>query len=219
MIKLFPSILSSNFIFLKKNIKKLENAGINCIHLDIMDGIFVNNITIGPDIVHSIANITKLKLDIHLMLCHPLKYIPKFINSNVYNITFHYENNDNIIEVINLLKTYHNCNICIAINPSTDIKFILKYLKYIDMILIMTVIPGFGNQILKKECLNKIVYLKNFIINNKINCKIQVDGGINNKNLSDVINAGADVIVIGSDIFNNKNIIKYIKNVLKTINY
>lgn len=204
MIKLAPSILSADFTKLGKEIKTLEENNISYIHLDVMDGLFVPNISIGMPVIKSIRDITKLTLDVHLMIDKPERYINEFINAGADIINIHIESTDKHNEIIQTIKKSGK-KVGMTIKPQTDYKKLLPFIKELDLILVMGVEPGFGGQKLIKSSLDKISNIRKYITDNNINCELEIDGGIKLDNVEEAIIAGADVIVVGSDIFSNKN--------------
>ncbi|MDR2395626.1 MAG: ribulose-phosphate 3-epimerase [Endomicrobium sp.] len=206
-----PSILSANFANLEKDIQMVENAGADWLHIDVMDGHFVPNITIGPDIVKSIRKITNLFFDVHLMISEPQKYYQDFKKSGANLITFHNEVDINKKKLIQDIKTY-NIKAGISIKPKTNISEIEDLLPYLDLVLVMTVEPGFGGQSFMDDMIGKIKDLKSIINKYKYNCLVEVDGGINNQTAIVCVNAGADVLVSGSYIFSSTNLKKSIES-------
>ena len=198
-IKLSPSILSADFCCLKDEIKSVEKA--DYLHLDVMDGHFVNNISFGIPVIKSLKKISKLIFDVHLMIENPEKYIEVFLNSGADIITVHYEAGKNIKRDLDLIKKF-NKKACVAIKPETEAKKIFDLLDKIDMVLVMTVEPGFGGQKIIYETLDKISEINKFALENDIDIDIEADGGINFDNVKLVLNSGANVIVIGSALFN-----------------
>lgn len=202
-----PSILSSDFANLEKEIKKLEDNGADWIHIDVMDGHFVPNLTIGAPVVKAIRKITKIPLDVHLMIENPEKYIEDFALAGSDIITFHYEAmSDKIIELVEKIHSY-GIKAGISIKPKTRAEEIKQYLDIIDLVLIMTVEPGFGGQKFMKNCADKIPELIPFI---KKDIIIEVDGGINSETAIYSKNAGANALVAGNYIFSSDNIKKAI---------
>ena len=199
-----PSILSADFANLERDIKVVEKAGADWIHVDVMDGHFVPNITIGVPVVKSLRNVTKLPLDVHLMIENPEKYIEPFANAGSDIITFHYEavKPENITEIIRTIKSF-GIKAGMSIKPKTDVKEILEYLSQLDMLLVMTVEPGFGGQKFMQDCAEKIPTIK---ANAPENLIIQVDGGINVETAKICTNFGATSLVAGNYIYKAENI-------------
>lgn len=210
-MKIAPSIIAADFTKLKNEIKKIEEAGADLIHLDIMDGVFVPNITFGPMIVEAIRRMTRIELDAHLMIVNPEKYYERFIESGAKWISFHIETVPDVKKSIDFLKK-KKCHPGIAVNPETPLKMVMKYIEKIDYLLIMTVHPGFYGQKFIPEVLSKIEEARNFIDKNCLKCLIQVDGGINGENASIVAHAGADILVAGAGIFKTKDYKKAIRD-------
>lgn len=195
-VEICPSILSADFFKLKKQIFELEEQGAKILHFDVMDGHFVKRISFGADILKSIKSFSKMFVDVHLMVTNPLNFIEQFCEAGAYNITFHIESDDDVLKCIEKIKSF-NCKCAIAINPETDVEILNPYLDFVDMIVIMSVVPGFGGQEFIKPVFKKIERLRN---KNKLIC-LQVDGGINFSNIRDVVLKGADLVVVGSQIF------------------
>ncbi len=215
--KLAPSILDVDFAHLEREIKKIENGGADLLHLDIMDGNFVPNISFGPRIVESIKSITSLPLEVHLMVEKPENHIKSFINAGGDIIIVHYETSkhlDRLIQTINEAGVKSG----IALNPATTLSVIEYLINKIDILLLMTVNPGFGGQKFIPEMIAKIEKARKIIDNQKKSISLAVDGGINLDNISQVVKAGAEIIVVGQIISKSSNpemIIKKIKNILK----
>ena len=203
-IQISPSILSADFSQLGKEIKKLEDGGADLIHVDVMDGHFVPNLTIGPPVIKALRNYTKLPFDVHLMISPVHKYIKNFAEAGSDIITIHPEATENLNESISLIKRL-NKKVGISLNPDTKISVIESELKKIDLVLIMSVFPGFGGQKFIPETIKKIKDLKEIKDKNTYNFDIEVDGGINFLNSKDVINAGANILVSGTTIFKENN--------------
>ena len=216
-IQISPSILSADFSQLGNEIKRLEKSGADMIHVDVMDGHFVPNLTIGPPVIKNLRDYTKLPFDVHLMISPVHKYIKDYAEAGADIITIHPEATENINESINLIKKLKK-KVGISLNPDTDIDIIRENLSNIDLVLIMSVYPGFGGQKFIPEVLSKIEDLKKIKKDNKLNFDIEVDGGINFSNCRQVIKAGANIIVSGTTIFkeNNGDIKKNIE-FLKTV--
>ena len=207
-IQISPSILSANFSQLGNEIKRLEDGGADMIHVDVMDGHFVPNLTIGPPVIKALRNYTKLPFDVHLMISPVHKYIKDYANAGADIITIHPEATDNLVNSINHIKKLKK-KIGISLNPDTEIKIISHLLDQIDLVLIMSVFPGFGGQKFIPNVLDKIKELKKIKDEKNLNFDIEVDGGINFDNSKLVIEAGANILVSGTTIFkNNKGDIK-----------
>ena len=205
MIKLAPSILSADFARLLDDVKKVENAGCEYLHIDVMDGHFVPNITLGPAIVKSLRKDVNMVFDTHLMIENPDDYIKDFVDAGSDLIVVHAEACRHLHRTIQNIKSY-NVKAGVALNPATSIESIKHIIEDVDMVLIMTVNPGFGGQSFIESMLEKIKELKQLIDDKNLNVDIQVDGGIKPDNIHKVVEAGANIIVAGSAIFNSENI-------------
>jgi ribulose-phosphate 3-epimerase len=199
-IEIAPSVLSADFVHLAREVEKVESAGANLVHLDIMDGHFVPNITIGPPVVASIRKITKLPLDVHLMIEKPDRYIDDFVKAGANWISVHVEADVHLDRTLRYLRE-NKILAGVALNPGTSLSTLDEVLSLADFILIMTVNPGFGGQKFIPSSLDKIRKLRKIIASNAYNARIEVDGGIGANNLGDVIDAGAEIIVAGSAVF------------------
>lgn len=211
-----PSILSADFAQLGEEVKTVSEAGADIIHIDVMDGHFVPNITIGPDIVKAVRQYTELPLDVHLMIENPEKYIERFAEAGADMISVHIEacNLEKILPAIKKLK----CKAGAVINPPTPIEKFIPFVEYADFVLVMTVNPGFGGQSLINECVEKIRVLhKHIHVDKKWSKPIEVDGGVKTSNIKVVSDAGADIFVAGSAIFNSKDYAKTIAEMKKII--
>jgi ribulose-phosphate 3-epimerase len=204
MIKIAPSILSADFAKLAEEIKDVENGGADYIHVDVMDGHFVPNITIGPLIVEAIRPGTKLPLDVHLMIEQPDLYINEFVRAGADIITVHVEACKHLHRTIQLIKS-HGIKAGVVLNPHTPVESIQHILDDIDMVLFMTVNPGFGGQAFIPQVLPKIKQLSDIIKEKQLPIEIEVDGGINEQTAKQCVEAGATVLVAGSAIYNKED--------------
>ena len=211
-IKISPSILSADFSKLGEEIIALEKAGADYIHIDVMDGHFVPNITIGPEVIKRLRSVTKLTFDVHLMIAPVNNFIKDFAEAGADIITFHPEATKNLSETIKLIRSFGK-KVGISLNPKSSINLIEFCLEQIDLILIMSVNPGFGGQKFMPEVLEKIKILKDVINKKKLNVDIEIDGGINFANSKQAKESGANILVSGSTIFkeNNGNLKKNIQ--------
>ena len=203
-IKISPSILSADFSQLGNEIKRLEDGGADMIHVDVMDGHFVPNLTIGPPVIKALRSSTKLPFDVHLMISPVHKYIKSYAEAGADIITIHPEATDNLKKSINHIKELGK-KVGISLNPNTKIDIIKEFLNEINLVLIMSVHPGFGGQKFITEVLVKIKELKKIKDQQNLNFDIEVDGGINFDNNKLVIEAGANILVSGTTIFKNNN--------------
>ena len=203
-IKISPSILSADFSQLGNEIKRLEDGGADMIHVDVMDGHFVPNLTIGPPVIKALRSSTKLPFDVHLMISPVHKYIKSYAEAGADIITIHPEATDNLKKSINHIKELGK-KVGISLNPNTKIDIIKEFLNEINLVLIMSVHPGFGGQKFITEVLVKIKELKKIKDQQNLNFDIEVDGGINFDNSKLVIEAGANILVSGTTIFKNNN--------------
>ena len=214
MIRIAPSILSADFAALGEEIRKVEDAGAHLLHVDVMDGHFVPNITIGPPVIRSIRKITRLPLDVHLMISDPDKYIPAFVEAGSDMLTVHAEATIHLDRTINFIRS-QNAGVGVSINPATPLSAVSHVLGLVDMLLIMSVNPGFGGQHFIPYTVDKIRQARQLIEEHHYRCAVEVDGGIDSDTLPDVVRAGAEVLVAGSAIFHAPDPARKIKELLE----
>lgn len=205
MVELAPSILSCDFSKLQEDLDATKDTGLKMIHIDVMDGLFVPNISFAFKIIKDIRYKNDYFFDTHLMIVDPIRYIDRFVEVGCDRLTIHYEASDSPLEAIKKIKA---CGIeaGISLKPKTACEKILPLLAYVDAVLVMSVEPGFGGQSFMEESLDKVKFLRKYIDENKLSCKIEIDGGIKTENVRRVIAAGCDEIVSGSDIFAKEDI-------------
>lgn len=203
-IQISPSILSADFSQLGNEIKKLEEGGADMVHVDVMDGHYVPNLTIGPPVIKALRKHTKLLFDVHLMISPVHKYIEDFANAGADIITIHPEATDNLQDSIKKIKEF-NKKVGVSLNPESKLELIENSLDQVDLVLIMSVNPGFGGQKFIPEVLEKVKKLKQLRTNGKLNFDIEIDGGINFENSKSAIEAGVDILVSGTTIFKSNN--------------
>lgn len=208
-----PSLLAANFINLENEIKRLNEANPDYLHLDVMDGNFVPNISFGPSIIKSIKPLTDILFDVHLMITNPDKYLNVFKDAGASILTYHYETN---LDHNKMIDEIHNLNMKagLSIKPATSVKEIVPYLEKLDLVLVMSVEPGFGGQKFMESSLEKIKFLKEYKESHNLNYIIEVDGGINKETASLVKEAGCDMVVAGTYLFKGDmlNLTKELKN-------
>ena len=211
-IKISPSILSADFSKLGSEIQELEKAKADLIHIDVMDGHFVPNITIGPEVISKLRKYTKLPFDVHLMISPVNNFIKDFAEAGADIITIHPESTTDIIETIKKIKSF-NKKVGVSLNPETSVDKVLDILHLIDLVLIMSVNPGFGGQKFMHENLEKVKTLRKEIDSKKLKTEIEIDGGINFENAKLATKAGVDILVSGTTVFkeNNGNLKKNIQ--------
>tara|TARA_B100000686_G_scaffold347074_1_gene434998 strand:- start:3737 stop:4390 length:654 start_codon:yes stop_codon:yes gene_type:complete len=204
MKKIAPSLLAADFTRLGEEIQAVEQAGADWIHIDVMDGHFVPNISVGPMIIEAANRVTDLPLDVHLMIENPDRYIPEFAEAGAQMLTIHLENCPHLHRTVQLIK---DCNVRpgVVVNPATSLSLLEEILPEIDLVLIMSVNPGFGGQNFIPSVLDKIEYLREIVEKSGSKIEIEVDGGIKTDNAAQILEAGADVLVVGSGIFKTSN--------------
>ena len=203
-IQISPSILSADFSQLGNEIKRLEKGGADMIHVDVMDGHFVPNLTIGPPVIKALKKQCSIKFDVHLMISPVHKYIEAYADAGADIITIHPEATDNLEESISKIKSL-NKKVGVSLNPESKLDLIINYLEKIDLVLIMSVNPGFGGQKFMPEVLDKVKQLKKILSEKNLNFDIEIDGGINFDNCQSAIEAGANILVSGTTVFKSNN--------------
>ena len=203
-IQISPSILSADFSQLGNEIKRLEEGGADMIHVDVMDGHFVPNLTIGPPVIKALRKQCSIKFDVHLMISPVHKYIEAYADAGADIITIHPEATGNLEESISKIKSL-NKKVGVSLNPESKIDLIANYLEKIDLVLIMSVNPGFGGQKFMPEVLDKVKQLKKILSEKNLNFDIEIDGGINFDNCQSAIEAGANILVSGTTVFKSNN--------------
>ncbi len=216
MIRIAPSILTWDYTDIGRTLRVIEKSGIDILHLDVMDGHFVPNISFGPAVVESIRNKTDLTLDVHLMIEKPENFINDFKNAGADIITVHVEAANKLSRAIEMIKK-KGLKAGVSLNPGTGLNSVKDHLSEVDMVLLMTVNPGFGKQKFMKSVIPKIRELKEIISKKSLNADIEVDGGINLLNAPMVVQAGANILVVGNYIYSARNISKAIESLKKAI--
>ena len=202
MVKVAPSILSADFVNLERDIRALKETGADYVHVDVMDGLFVPNITIGIPVVAAIRRITDMPLDVHLMIDRPLRYVDDFCKAGSDLLTVHVEadTQENTLAALKRIRE-NGVRAAISVKPKTPAEAVLPFLPYCDLILVMTVEPGFGGQGFIPECMDKIRTVRAEIQRQGYRCELEIDGGAKLSNTAEIVAAGADVIVAGSAVF------------------
>ena len=203
MLELSPSLLSADFTNLKSDIEILDKSGVKYLHLDVMDGMFVPNISFGPMIIKQLRPLTNMVFDVHLMIEDPDRYVQSFKDAGADILTVHYEACKHLHRTISYIKSL-GMKAGVSLNPATNIDVLDYVLEDLDLVLVMSVNPGFGGQSFIPSALDKIKNLKEKIKERNLNVKVEVDGGVKTTNVKDVVEAGADLIVSGSDVFADK---------------
>ena len=206
-----PSVIAADFGYLRADLARAEQAGADLLHVDIMDGHFVPNITFGPDIVKTIKSLTKLPLDVHLMISKPRKFDTAFIEAGADTITFHIECEDQIRTTIEEIRSF-NCKVGLAVKPKTPLSALEDHLSVIDRLLVMTVEPGFGGQKFMEDMMPKVKQAAELRQQNGYKYDIEVDGGLNNYTIWHAVRAGAEVIVAGTSVFSQVDLGKAIQD-------
>ena len=213
-MKIAPSLLSADFGILNQEINDITKAGADILHLDIMDGHFVPNLTFGLPIIKSITSIANIPLDAHLMVTNPDHYIMPFAEIGINYFSFHIETVNHSHRLIEKIQT-HKMKAGIALNPGTPVTMIVDLLPYLDFVLIMSVNPGFSGQKYLDFCVNKIKFLHDFRMQHKLSYELEIDGGVNSENIKEIRDSGTDIVVAGSYLFSQKDYKKAIVSLLE----
>ena len=210
MKQIAPSVLSANFANLREELEMINRSDADMLHVDVMDGVFVPNISFGFPLMKPMKQYSTKPLDVHLMIVHPEKYVERFCDAGAWSVGFHLEATDDPMPAIELIRK-KGVRTCLTINPDIDVHRLDPYLAEVDMVLLMSVFAGFGGQSFIPETIDKIRYVRQEIARRQLPTLIEVDGGINTKNAADVFAAGADVLVAGSAVFGAKDPIASIR--------
>lgn len=210
MKQIAPSVLSANFANLREELEMINRSDADMLHVDVMDGVFVPNISFGFPLMKPMKQYSTKPLDVHLMIVHPEKYVERFCDAGAWSVGFHLEATDDPMPAIELIRK-KGVRTCLTINPDIDVHRLDPYLAEVDMVLLMSVFAGFGGQSFIPETIDKIRYVRQEVSRRQLSTLIEVDGGINTKNAVDVFAAGADVLVAGSAVFGAKDPIAAIR--------
>jgi len=210
MIQVAPSLLSADFLKLGEEISLLNKSKADYLHIDVMDGLFVPNISMGFPVIEAIAKVAQKPLDIHLMIHDPARYVDRFAEFRPFFISVHYEGQYHLHRVVEQIKK-HDIKAGVVINPHTSVELLTPILPFVDMVLVMSVNPGFGGQKFIPTALDKIKYLRSILDRNRLPLQIEVDGGVSLENASSLKSAGADILVVGSSLFSQVDKIHYIE--------
>lgn len=216
MTLIAPSILSADFGKLAEEIKLAEQAGVDMIHIDVMDGVYVPNITVGPLIVETVKKVTRIPLDVHLMIVNPERYIKDFITAGADILTVHVEASPHMHRTIWHIKQ-EGVKAGVSLNPATPLNSVEEIIQDIDILLIMSVNPGFGGQHFIMSCIDKINRAKKMLLSRGSEALLEVDGGVKLENARDVVNAGADILVIGSAFFAERDYKKFVNKLKESL--
>lgn len=217
MTLIAPSVLSANFGKLAEEVRLAEEAGADLIHIDVMDGVYVPNITVGPLVVEAIRKVTKLPLDVHLMIVSPDRYIDDFINAGADILTVHYEASTHLHRTVWAIKN-RGIKAGVSLNPATSLISVEEILPDLDLLLIMSVNPGFGGQSFIDRALSKIRRAKELVLSGDLNTLIEVDGGVKLSNAKEIAQAGADILVMGSEFFGQRDYREFMKRLRSALN-
>jgi ribulose-phosphate 3-epimerase len=210
-VRIAPSVIAADFSYLRAELARAEQGGADMLHVDIMDGHFVPNITFGPDVVKTMRKLTKLPFDVHLMISRPRKFLTSFVEAGAANITFHIECEDQIRTTIDEIN-YYSCKAGLAVKPGTPLSAVKDHLRAIDRLLIMTVEPGFGGQKFMPDIMAKVREAVEIRKEGGFKFDIEVDGGLNNYTIWEAVRAGAEVIVAGTSVFSQVDLGKAIQD-------
>ena len=204
MIQISPSMLSCDFAQMGRQAQEMEQAGADLLHLDVMDGNFVPNLTFGAPVIRCLRKVTRLPFDVHLMIREPLKYVKDFVNAGADLLTFHLESDSDALQTIQAIHSY-GIKAGVAIKPGTPAQEVLPYLEQVEMVLVMTVEPGFGGQSFRHETMEKLSFLHQEIVRRGLQVDLQVDGGIGNDTAKIAVSHGANILVAGSALFSQQD--------------